>query len=58
MGIYTAEDKQNDITQWLSYWVVYAIFVNVEEADSSNFIFEFDQSQSANEIKELIGKYE
>ncbi len=30
LGIYTSADKQKDVTQWLSYWVVYAIFINIE----------------------------
>ena len=29
-GIYDEEDKKKDVTQWLSYWVVYSVFINFE----------------------------
>ena len=29
-GIYDEEDKKKDVTQWLSYWVVYSLFINFE----------------------------
>ena len=29
-GIYDEEDKKKDVTQWLSYWVVYSFFINFE----------------------------
>lgn len=29
-GVYSEQDKKKDVTQWLSYWVVYAFFINFE----------------------------
>ena len=29
-GTYTEEEKKHDITQWLTYWVVYSLFINFE----------------------------
>lgn len=29
-GSYTEEDQKQDIIQWLSYWVVYSLFINFE----------------------------
>ena len=29
-GYYTEEDQKQDVIQWLSYWVVYSLFINFE----------------------------
>lgn len=30
-GFYSFDDKKKDVTQWLTYWVVYSVFINFEE---------------------------